>query len=72
MRIKSILANEYAKYIVKKQQKWVTNSIKTQEQVFKNLILKAKNTKFGLDHNFKEITNYKPIKINKISLIIFF
>ena len=41
--------------IKNKSQKEATE---IQLKVLKNLILKSKNTKFGIDHHFKEINNY--------------
>ena len=40
------------------------NPIKTQEKVFKKLILKGTNTKFGNEHNFNQITKYSNFKNN--------
>ena len=40
------------------------NPIKTQEKVFKKLILKGTNTKFGNEHNFNQITKYSNFKKN--------
>jgi len=58
MSLKSILAKPFAKYIYNKTQKWANNPIKTQEKVFKTLIEKAKDTQFGIDHNFNNIKTH--------------
>jgi hypothetical protein len=44
---------------VKKIRKWSLKPHETQIKVFKKLIDKAKNTKFGRDHNFKSINSYR-------------
>ncbi|WP_439132371.1 GH3 auxin-responsive promoter family protein [Polaribacter sp.] len=62
MSIKSILAIPFAKFATKRVFKWANNPHKTQDKVFKNLISKAKNTAFGKDHDFKNITSYDDFK----------
>jgi hypothetical protein len=58
MFIKTFFAKQFAKRIYKKNQKWVNNPIKTQEQVFQNLIRQAEKTEFGKDHHFSNIKNF--------------
>lgn len=58
MSIKSFAAKIFANIIHHKTQKWVMNPIETQERVFNQLIQKAKNTAFGIDHQFAEIQNH--------------
>lgn len=60
--IKAALSKPFAKYIAKRIKKWALNPVETQESVFKNLILEAKNTAFGKDHNFKTIQTYKDFR----------
>ena len=55
MSIKAFAAKIFANIVEKQVQKWANNPIKTQDQVFQNLILKAKNTDFGKDHNLSLI-----------------
>jgi len=64
MRLKSILAKPYAKYIVKKNKKWIDNPIETQQKIFHSLISSAEHTNFGKDHHFEKITNYEDFKNN--------
>jgi len=59
MNIKSILAKPIAKRIQRRIYKWANEPEQTQEKVFKKLIAQAKNTKFGKDHNFKNIHSYQ-------------
>ena len=58
MSIKAIAAKLFAKRIAKKNTKWIFNPERTQEKVFKSLITKAANTKFGVDHDFKSIKSH--------------
>ena len=56
--IKSVLAKIFAKRIYVKTQKWVNNPIRTQSNVFKELIASATSTQFGIDHDFISINNH--------------
>jgi len=57
--LKALLAKPFAKQIQRKVNKWANRPIKTQDKVFKDLILKATLTVFGQDHDFKNIKSYK-------------
>jgi len=59
MSIKSFAAKIFAKQIKKKVDAWSSNPIKTQQQVFKNLITKGFETQFGKDHNFRSIRSHE-------------
>lgn len=59
MSIKSFSAKIFAYYIRKKINKWASNPIEVQEEVFKDLIHKAASTKFGKDHDFSSIKSYQ-------------
>ncbi len=58
MSLKSFGAKIFAKNIRKKIDKWASKPEATQEKVFHELIEKAKDTKFGKDHDFKNIKTY--------------
>ncbi|WP_019670887.1 GH3 family domain-containing protein [Eudoraea adriatica] len=58
MSLKSFAARIFAKNIARKTAKWAGEPIKSQEKVFQYLIRKAQNTKFGIDHNFKQIADH--------------
>ena len=58
MSVKEFLAKILAKYFVWKIRKWSKRPIQTQKKVFRNLILKAKETSFGKNHNFNEINSH--------------
>ncbi|MGJ8591454.1 MAG: GH3 auxin-responsive promoter family protein [Aquaticitalea sp.] len=56
--LKSALAKPFA-YIVKKSVlKWANAPIETQDKVFSKLISVAAETKFGKDHDFKNINSH--------------
>lgn len=63
--IKSALAKPFAKRVSKQINKWASNPIETQEKIFKNLIQQAKDTKFGADHDFKNIKNHNDF-VNRV------
>jgi len=58
MSLKSFGAKIFAKNVVKKTEKWVSNPIATQGVVFKALLQKASKTQFGKDHNFTSISSH--------------
>jgi hypothetical protein len=62
--IKSILSLNFARYIVKKNNRWKNNAIEYQNKIMYSLVNNAKNTLFGEDHYFKKITNYEDFKKN--------
>jgi len=68
MSLKSVAAKIFARNIVKKNNKWVSQPIATQERVFSELIAKGRSTQFGKDHNFSAIqthtdfTNKVPVR----------
>jgi len=59
MSLKTLGAKIFAAVIHNKTQKWATNPVATQQQVFAQLLAKAKDTQFGNDHGFKGITTYQ-------------
>lgn len=58
MSLKSFAAKIFAKNIALKTAKWRDHPIKTQDQVFNQLISKAAGTKFGTDHDFGAIISH--------------
>jgi phenylacetate-coenzyme A ligase PaaK-like adenylate-forming protein len=56
--IKAAAAKIFAARICKKTQKWARNPVATQQKVFNDLISKAKQTQFGLDHHFDQIKSH--------------
>ena len=64
MSLKSFGAKIFAKSIRKKIDKWASKPEATQEKVFQELIEKARDTKFGQDHDFKNIKSYSDFTKN--------
>lgn len=64
MFLKALGAKVFAKRVRKKINKWASDPIKTQEQVFATLIKTAKNTTFGKDHSFDTIKTYSDFAKN--------
>lgn len=62
MSIKSIAAKLLAKKAKKRIYNWAAEPEKTQQKVFKQLILQAKDTVFGKDHHFEKIKTYDDFK----------
>ena len=60
--MKSTGAKIFAAAIHLKNKAWITDPLKYQKKTFSNLIKKAKNTSFGKDHFFENITNYEDFK----------
>ena len=55
MSLKAFAAKLFAQKIYNKTQIWANNPIETQNNVLQKLILQAKDTKFGIDHQFDTI-----------------
>ena len=62
MGLKSWLSIPFAKLEANKVKKWSNAPIAAQKEVLKELIHGAKNTQFGKDHQFSEITTYEDFK----------
>ena len=60
--MKRLAARLFALWVQKRNQKWIQNPHKAQDQTFLKLIQKAKNTAFGQDHSFDQIVDYKGFK----------
>lgn len=64
MSLKSFLAKKFANYTHYKTKIWADNPIKTQQKTFTRLIQQAKNTKFGVDHQFDSINSFEDFSKN--------
>ena len=64
MGLKSHLSKIFAVWVVKDIKKWKDNPLLAQQQTFDGLIDQAKNTAFGQDHHFAQITDYQSFKAN--------
>jgi hypothetical protein len=62
MGLKSWLSIPFAKLEANKVKKWSNAPIVAQKNVLEELIGGAKNTQFGKDHQFSEITTYEAFK----------
>lgn len=62
MSIKTIAAKLFAERIYNATQNWAKNPIETQQKVFTDLILQAKQTQFGIDHNFNSIKTHEDFR----------
>ncbi len=67
MSLKSLAARIFAKNIAHKTARWAGEPLKSQEKVFKHIIRKAQNTKFGIDHNFKQIKSHSEF-VNEVPI----
>jgi hypothetical protein len=59
MSLKSFLAKQFAKSIYKKTMLWSDHPVQSQQTVFKEIIRQAKNTQFGIDHDFDTINTFQ-------------
>ena len=62
MGIRSVLSKPLARYVVQQQQTWSRQPERTQDDILRNLIAKAKGTRFGQDHDFAGIREYDDFK----------
>lgn len=60
--MKRFAAQLFAKWVHRKNQKWIQNPHQAQDQTLSKLIKKAKYTAFGKDHNFDQINDYEDFK----------
>jgi len=64
MSLKSFAAKIFASYVRSKMNQWVEKPHETQEKVFQELIKKGASTRFGKDHQFKDIKDHKDFTSN--------
>lgn len=64
MFLKPFAAKIFAKCVVFRMNRWSSRPTKTQQKVFSDLIARAKNTSFGLDHNFERIASTEDFAKN--------
>lgn len=60
--MKKFAAKWFARYIMAKNARWKNKPIQAQENTLRFLIQQAKNTQFGIDHNFDQIFTYEDFK----------
>ncbi|MFZ1582466.1 MAG: GH3 auxin-responsive promoter family protein, partial [Saprospiraceae bacterium] len=62
MSLKSFIIKQVSGLIAGQINSWKKTAVKDQNRIRELLINKAKNTAFGKDHNFDQITNYNDFK----------
>ena len=62
MGIKSIGASLFSNWVVRQNHKWSSRPFDTQEKVFEQLLLKARETRFGRDHKLDQVSDHKTYK----------
>lgn len=67
LSIKSALAKPFALQVKKKILKWANRPYETQQKTFQGLIKEASKTKFGIDHDFKNIKAYEDF-VNRVPI----
>lgn len=58
MNLKSLLAKPFANYIYKQHKKNMLNAVQDQQTILQELLKVGKQTIFGKDHLFNDISNY--------------
>ncbi len=59
MSLKSFAAKIFAAIVHRRTLRWINNPIKTQKKLFEELLHAARNTQFGIDHQFNNIGSHK-------------
>ncbi|MCW5519944.1 GH3 auxin-responsive promoter family protein [Aureitalea sp. L0-47] len=59
MKFKALAAKIFAARVARRNKKWISKPLKTQQKVFRSLLKQAANTQFGKDHGFSEIETYE-------------
>ena len=59
MNLKSILAKPFANYIYKQHKKNMLNAVQDQHNILQELLKVGKQTVFGKDHHFNDVSNYQ-------------
>jgi hypothetical protein len=62
MGLKSTFVKPFASFIAKTVRKKTKTAVKDQQKLMKELVAKAKDTKYGRDHNFLKIKTYDDFK----------
>src|SRR5690606_29536551 len=63
MGIRSSLSLPLAQYVVSQERKWMVDPVAVQKNWLQKLIRKAVNTRFGIDHHFKDIRSHQEFKV---------
>src|SRR5882762_1800427 len=64
MGLKAALSKPFAALVNNRLNKLRKNAVGLQQKTFEQLLGKAKDTAFGKDHHFEQISNYDDFKKN--------
>lgn len=62
MGVKAWLSRPFAAWAVFRENKWKNRAVEAQHAVLKKLVHTARNTSFGRQHDFEQITDYSEFK----------
>jgi len=62
MGFRSVLAKPFAAYIAKQTEEWSSKPVFYQQKVLDSLLAGGKETRFGMDHGFVDITDHEDFK----------
>lgn len=62
MGIKAAISRVYASFMMKKVKKWREHAVELQHKTLLDLVHSAKDTRFGKDHHFADISSYADFK----------
>ena len=62
MGVRSFLGKPFAAYVDKSTKKWSANPVGEQLKIYKELVSRAKDTRFGRDHHLYEVNDYRDFK----------
>jgi len=64
MGLKAALSKPFAAFVVRGVNRWKKNAVAAQQETMFHLVIAAKDTAFGKDHQFSSIKNYEDFKKN--------
>ncbi|TZF84957.1 GH3 auxin-responsive promoter family protein [Pedobacter sp. BS3] len=62
MGFKAALSKPFAALVMRKENKWKQHAVEAQHQTMHRLIARARDTAFGKDHHFSDISTYDDFK----------
>ena len=62
MGLKAALSKPFAAFVIKGVNKWKKDAVAAQQETLIQLLSAAKDTAFGRDHKFEQISNYEDFK----------
>lgn len=58
MGIRAFLSKPFAAYVARQDAKWKNNPVEAQQKIFTRLLTGARDTAFGRDHSFADLTSH--------------